>query len=75
MKTLFIAINSKYIHPAMGVYQLIANTEYDCSYHEFTIKDDNSTSINYILSEEFDVLGLSLYIWNISKIKEKSKSP
>lgn len=70
MKTLFIAINSKYIHPAMGVFQLIANTEYDCDYREFTIKDSNEHIINYILNNEFDILSFSMYIWNTEKIKQ-----
>jgi len=69
MKTLFIGINSKYIHPSMGIFQLVANSKHECIYREFTIKDDNTKIINYILSENFDVLGLSVYIWNIEKIK------
>lgn len=69
MKTLFIAINSKYIHPAMGVFQIIANTNYDVSYHEFTIKDKNEDIIKYILENEYDVLAFSIYIWNTKKIK------
>ncbi len=70
MKTLFIAINSKYIHPAMGLFQLIANTKHEIDYHEFTIKDNNQDIINYILSNDFDVLGFSMYIWNTLKVKE-----
>ena len=50
MKTLFVAINSKYIHPAMGIFSLIANTEHEYEYNEFTIKDDNNKIIDYILS-------------------------
>ena len=70
MKTLFVAINSKYIHPAMGIFSLIANTEHEYEYNEFTIKDDNNKIIDYILSKDYDVLALSIYIWNIKKIKE-----
>lgn len=70
MKTLFIAINSKYIHPAMGVFQLIANTTYDTDYHEFTIKDNTEDIIDYIQNSEFDVLAFSMYIWNTNKIKQ-----
>ncbi len=70
MKTLFIGINSKYIHPSMGIFQLIANTSYECAYKEFTIKDQNETIIDFINNSDFDVLGLSVYIWNITKIKQ-----
>ncbi|MDD2493419.1 MAG: cobalamin B12-binding domain-containing protein, partial [Bacilli bacterium] len=70
MKTLLIGINSKYIHPAIGVHQIYTNAESDVSYHEFTIKDNNQTIIDYITSESFDVLGFSVYIWNVEKIKQ-----
>lgn len=70
MKTLFIGINSKYIHPSMGIFQLIANTSHKYDYKEFTIKDKNEKIIDYIYSNSFDVLAFSVYIWNIEKIKE-----
>lgn len=70
MKTLLIGINSKYIHPAIGVHQIYTNAESDVSYHEFTIKDNNQTIIDYITNESFDVLGFSVYIWNVEKIKQ-----
>ena len=32
MKAYLIAINSKYIHPAMGVFSLVANSKYEVIY-------------------------------------------
>lgn len=69
MKTLLIGINSKYIHPAMGVHQIYVNSKTDCSFREFTIKDNINNIINYINNQSFDILGFSVYIWNINIIK------
>lgn len=69
MKTLLIGINSKYIHPSMGAYQLYANSKSETLLHEFTIKDKNEDIINFINSSDCEVVGFSVYIWNIEKIK------
>lgn len=70
MKTLLIAINSKYIHPAMGIYQIIANSNSNVMFDEFTIKDDIETIINYLNTQDVDLIGVSVYIWNIEYIKK-----
>ena len=70
MKALLVAINSKYIHPAMGLHQIYANSRYIVSLKEFTIKDDIKEIINYINNDDSEVLLLSCYIWNINIIKE-----
>lgn len=70
---LLIGINSKYIHPAMGVFQLYTNTDkvkYNLNYFEFTIKDDLNIIINKINSHPSNVISLSCYIWNIEIIKQ-----
>ncbi len=72
MKTLLIGINSKYIHPALSIYQLAANTSYDVLLKEFTIKDSTDNILNYIISEKPDVLGFSVYIWNVLIVREIS---
>jgi len=69
MKTLLIGINSKYIHPAMGVFQIYANSTTPCEYKEFTIKDDLKSILDYINNKQFDLLGFSVYIWNTSFIQ------
>lgn len=70
---LLVAINSKYIHPAMGVYQLYTNInkeKYNCSYLEFTIKDNLNVMINEINNSKYQIVCLSCYIWNIEYIKK-----
>ena len=70
MKTYLVAINSKYIHPAMGVFSLVCNSKYPVAYDEFTIKDKKEKIINSIFEKEYDVLGFSVYIWNSVIVKE-----
>lgn len=70
MKPLLVAINAKYIHTNMAVRLLEANTEYDVTTVEFTIKEDIKTIVNYILEEQYDIVGFSCYIWNIEMIKQ-----
>lgn len=70
---LLIGINSKYIHPAMGVFQLYTNTDkqkYNLEYFEFTIKDSLELIINQINNHNSSIVSLSCYIWNIEIIKQ-----
>lgn len=69
MKSLLIGINSKYIHPAMGIFQIATNSLYPLDFKEFTIKDKINDIIQYIYEQEFDILGFSVYIWNVELIK------
>ena len=64
-----IGVNSKYIHPANGVFQLVANSNYPVQYFEATIKDPLSDIISKV-NHDADLIGLSVYIWNINKIVE-----
>ena len=70
MKTLLIGINAKYIHPNLAIRLLKANTSYDVDIIEFNIKDSTEKMLNYILINNYDVVGISCYIWNIVIIKE-----
>ena len=70
MDALLVAINSKYIHPAMGLFQIYANAKYPVRIKEFTIKDDLKDIISFINNDDSKVLLLSCYIWNINIIKE-----
>ena len=69
MKTLLLGINSKYIHPNIAIRLLKVNTEYDCDIKEFNIKDSVDTIFNFIIENNYDVVGISCYIWNIELIK------
>lgn len=70
MKAYLIGINSKYIHPAMGVFSLVSNSKHPAIYDEFNIKDSKEKIISNILEKEYDILGFSVYIWNSTLIKE-----
>lgn len=69
MKVLLIGINAKYIHPNLAIRLLKKNTNYSTSIKEFTIKDDYMTVVHHILSNEYDIVAFSCYIWNIEYIK------
>lgn len=72
MKTVLIGINSKYIHPALAIYQLAKNTTYDVITKEFTIKDQVNNIFNYIKEMNPNLVGFSVYIWNIQIVKDLS---
>ncbi|MFI3329961.1 MAG: DUF4080 domain-containing protein [bacterium] len=70
MKVLLTAINAKYIHTNLAIRLLKKNTSYDTDIIEFTIKDEVNKVSNYIIDNNYDIVGFSCYIWNISFIKE-----
>lgn len=70
MQTLLIGINSKYIHPSMGIFQIYTNSRSNVSYKEYTIKDDPKAVISDIENSSFDLLGFSVYIWNSAFVQE-----
>ena len=51
---------------------LKANCDYDVDIKEFNIKDNINDIYKYIISNNYEVIGLSCYIWNISIIKSFS---
>ena len=69
MKTLLIGLNSKYIHPNIAIRLLKANTSYNVDIVEFNIKDDIKNIYEYIITNDYTVVGFSCYIWNIEMIK------
>lgn len=69
MQTLLIGINSKYIHPAYAVYQLVANATEPVFFKEFTIKDSIAEMTDYILNQNPDLLGISTYIYNVKVVE------
>lgn len=73
MKICFVALNAKYIHtsPAVRILNKIVSSKYDSVFFEFTIKDNIDNIINNI--KDYDIIGLSCYIWNIEMMIELSK--
>ena len=67
MKTLLVAINSKFIHSNLAVRYLKAYTkdmDYDCKIKEFSINDKVERILEEIVKENADIVSFSVYIWN-----------
>ena len=69
MKTVLVGINSKYIHPNLAIRYLKANCDFPVDIKEFTIKDSKEYIYNNIIEAKPDILGFSVYIWNVEIIK------
>jgi radical SAM superfamily enzyme YgiQ (UPF0313 family) len=69
MKTLLLGINSKYIHPNLAIRLLKANSDFPVDLKEFNIKNNVEEIYSFIISNNYNVIGISCYIWNIELIK------
>ncbi len=69
MNVLLVGINSKFIHPNVAIRLLKKNSKNNVSLKEYTIKDDVEEIINYINSSDAEIVGLSVYIWNVNIIR------
>lgn len=73
MKILLTAINAKYIHSNLAVYDLKAySSDYDehVILREYTINQPKDEILKDIYSSGADVVCFSCYIWNISFVRE-----
>ncbi|HEX2946520.1 MAG TPA: B12-binding domain-containing radical SAM protein [Clostridia bacterium] len=73
MKTLIVALNSKYIHSALAPWYLKASCgpEYGTvSILERTINENADDILNAIYSHNPDITAFSCYIWNIRMVLE-----
>lgn len=71
MKVILTTLNAKYIHTSLALRWLyVANKDlFDISFKEYVIKEDICTIAADLLSEAPDVIGISVYIWNVEKTK------
>lgn len=71
MKTLITTLNSKYIHTSLSLRLLYVSSykKHDVSMKEYTIKDKLENIAQDILSQGYDIVAFSCYIWNIEYIK------
>jgi len=75
MRTLLVAINSKYIHSNLAVYSLKAfceDCEIDICIEEFTINQYTNFICKEIYKKKPDIVAFSCYIWNIDFVYEVS---
>lgn len=82
MKVLLTTLNAKYIHTSLALRWLyVANKDkFDISFKEYVIKEEITTIVDDLLLQNPNVIGLSVYIWNVEKVKLlidliKEKSP
>lgn len=71
MKTIITTLNAKYIHTSLALRLLyVANKEnHDISFKEFIIKEKIDAIVDSLLSENSEVIGFSVYIWNVEQTK------
>lgn len=75
MKILLVAINAKYIHSNLAVYNLKAYSQKftkEIEIAEFTINHQLDYIREEIYKKKPDVIAFSCYIWNIQYVKELS---
>ena len=72
MKTILTTLNAKYIHTSLALRWLyVANRErFDISFKEYTIKEPIEKVAEELLDSDCDVIGISVYIWNVEQIRE-----
>lgn len=77
MKTLIIALNSKYIHSSLAAWYLKAACPFETGevkVLEYTINDNLDSVLSSIYLEKADVAAFSCYIWNIAYIMKLVES-
>ncbi|NDV79461.1 B12-binding domain-containing radical SAM protein [Dysgonomonas sp. 511] len=72
MKTLLTTLNAKYIHTSLALRWLyVANKDrIEVSFEEYTIKEDLEKIAAGIISSGCDIVGLSVYIWNVTQTEK-----
>lgn len=75
MKIVLTTLNAKYIHTSMALRWLyVANQdEFDISFQEFVIKENPERVVEQLLKTSCDVIGLSVYIWNVEQLAEVAR--
>lgn len=82
MKVILTTLNAKYIHTSLALRWLyVANKDkFDISFREYIIKEDIEKIATELLNLSPDVVGISVYIWNVEKTRHlinllKGKKP
>jgi radical SAM superfamily enzyme YgiQ (UPF0313 family) len=82
MKTILTTLNAKYIHTSLALRWLyVANKgRFDISFREYVIKEDVKRIADELLASGPEIIGISVYIWNVDKAKKlaailKEKKP
>lgn len=75
MKVHLTTFNAKYIHTSMALRWLyvVNKDRFDLSFSEYTIKESVSVVADNILEGGYDVVGISVSIWNVKQSCELAK--
>lgn len=75
MKVHLTTFNAKYIHTSMALRWLyvVNKDRFDLSFSEYTIKESVSVVADNILEGGYDVVGISVSIWNVKQSRELAK--
>jgi len=78
MKLTLATINAKYIHASLGLRYLLANLSEEQRQHtkllEFTLESQNLDMVETLLQDQPEIIGLSVYIWNVVETGELVKT-
>lgn len=72
MKVHLTTFNAKYIHTSLALRWLyvVNKGRFDLSFSEYTVKESVSVIADNIISEGYDVVGISVSIWNVAQNRE-----
>jgi len=73
MKIILTTLNSRFTHSAIGLRYLYANMQElqnDTNILEFSINDAIQTVAEKLLINTPDIIGIGVYIWNASEVRE-----
>jgi len=73
MKITLTTLNSRFTHSAIGLRYIYANMkelQSDTNIKEFSINDALQSIVEKLLLDSPDIIGIGVYIWNVSEVKE-----
>ena len=73
MKIILTTLNSRYTHSAIGLRYIYANMkelQKDTQIIEFSINDALQSVVEKLLDNSPDIIGIGVYIWNVSYVAE-----
>ncbi|HIP20790.1 MAG TPA: B12-binding domain-containing radical SAM protein [Sulfurimonas sp.] len=73
MKIILTTLNSRFTHSAIGLRYLYANMQElqnDTQILEFSINDAIQTVVEKLLFDAPEIIGIGVYIWNVSEVAE-----
>lgn len=72
MKVHLTTLNAKYIHTSLALRWLyvVNKDHFDLTFSEYTIKESVSVIAEDIIANGYDVVGISVSIWNVAQSRE-----